>query len=147
MASAVRSLFPVFVFVVITGAMAFPICTEIDTGDYFGLLIALCKHDPNPLIVLRGTLQCIGWAGFVVHITFAVVDRAFLHDLLHFGLRDLPALHPAFGMPGVFDIGNSPVESMIAIDTGGWISRRFAGSGRLCLARIAPLHEEENDTQ
>lgn len=127
--------------------MAFPIRAEIDTGDHFGLLITLRKHNSYALVILRDAFQCIGWAGIVVHIAFAVIDGAFLHDLLYFRLRDLTALHPASGMLGIFNVGYPSVEPMIAIDTGRGIGRFFAGGSGFCLACIALLYEEENGTQ
>lgn len=97
--------------------MTFPIRIEVDAGDHFCFQVALPENDAYVLIIVRGTFQCITGAGPAIHIAFFIIDGTVFHDLLHFRLGYIAALHPAFRMLSVFDIRNTPVKPMIAINS------------------------------
>src|SRR6478735_6581514 len=100
---------------IIARAIALPVGIQIDTGDDLRLQIALREDDPHPLIIFCDTLERISGTGPRVHIAFCIIDLAIPHDLLYLSLGYLPALHPAFCMLRVFDIGHPAIESMVAI--------------------------------
>jgi len=103
-------------FIAIAGAMAFKIMVEIDTGHHFGFIIALGKYDAQVLVLLlRIAFERVGGAGFCVYFGLAVIDGTVLHDILHFLLCNMPAIHAALRMFGVFEVAVSPVEAMVAV--------------------------------
>jgi hypothetical protein len=99
--------------------MTFPICIEVNSGHHFGSEIALGKYNADALIITGKPFHGVGGTGFFVDIAFVIVDLAASHNVFHFGLGNMPALHPAFSMFGIFDIGNAAVESTIAVDLAG----------------------------
>lgn len=94
--------------------MTFQITIEIDTGDYFGIIIALGKNDPEMLVILLAiAFQSIGRAGFVVKPGFSGVNFAMFQEIEYFRFADLAAVHSASGMATVFKPVHSPVKSLI----------------------------------
>ena len=67
------------------------------------------------LVVVGVPLQRVDWAGPCIHFALTVIDIAITHDLLYFQGRDLPALHPAPGVFGVFDIRDPAIKSAITV--------------------------------
>ena len=111
----------VFVFFIVTGAVAGPVGAEVDDRNHFCFEVALGEDDTDALVVTGGAFEGISWAGSSVGVAFFVVDGAVLHDFLHFCLGDFSAAHAAFGVLGVFDIGDAAVESVVAVNVRGGV--------------------------
>ena len=89
---------------------------QIDASHHFRLLITLCKNNSYMLLIIRNAFQCIGWTRHIIHIAFFIIDFPVSYNFFHFFLGDMPALHSTFCMPGVFQIGNAPVETTVSVN-------------------------------
>jgi hypothetical protein len=113
--------------VFISRAMAFKFIFEVYTGYHFGFIIALCKNNTYMLVVfLCISFQRISRAWSSAGFAFIIIDIAVLHNILYFFLRNMTALHPAFGMLCIFQVTYPPVEPPVAI---GIIAAVIAGGG------------------
>jgi hypothetical protein len=95
--------------------MAFEILVEVNTGYYFGFIIALGKYNAQVLLFGGITFEGVGGTGAARCLAFAVIDFTVLKNVLHFSLGYMPAIHTAFGMLGVFEIAHPPIKSIVAI--------------------------------
>lgn len=133
-------------FLIIARAIAAPVFFQVNGCDYFGLEIALGKDDVYALIVCGYAFECIGGTWPVIDITFIIVDLTVAHDIFYFGLGNLAALHAAFGMSGILDIGNAAVKSAVAVDgcrVGGRPS--VVGRGGFGLCRLWLLQTPDDE--
>jgi hypothetical protein len=106
-------LLVIFYFLLLI-AVAFKIVVKVDAGYYFGLRVALRENNTQMLLLLRMTLERISRTWLILQIAFLIIDVAILHDVLHFGLRDMSALHATLCVLRVFKITDFSVESASA---------------------------------
>lgn len=88
---------------------------QIDDRYHCCGFIALREDDPHPLIIMGPAFQCIAGASCVLQITFFIIDGTAFHDLFHFLLRNMAAIHAATGMIAVLNKTGAPVEPMVTV--------------------------------
>ena len=122
--------------------MTFPIRFQVNAGNHFCFIIALGENDAHTLLILRHTFQRISGARPGFYIAFAVIDLSLLHDLLHLGLGNLAAFHPALSMLGIFNEGNPPVKAPVSI----YFTRPlvFLTGFFFIATKAAAAHQEKN---
>ena len=74
---------------------------EVYHGYYRGGAVALRIDNTHPLVIGCISFQCIARTTGILEITFIIVDLTVQHDILHFALRYLPALHTTSCMVAV----------------------------------------------
>jgi hypothetical protein len=80
-------------------------------------------------------------------IAFTIIYLPIAHSLFYFTLSDVSAFHPASRMITVFQVRNTPVETVVTIYPG----RRCTGTGFIFrngrTAMIASLYKKERNSQ
>jgi hypothetical protein len=103
------------VFLFISRTLAFKILVEVVTGNDFGFLVALAEYNPQVLIRAGIALYSIHRAGTIVEVALSVVDLTATHNVFNIFLRNLPALHTATCMFGIFNVRDCAVKAALTI--------------------------------
>jgi hypothetical protein len=84
---------------------------QINTGYNFCVRFTLGKYNAQMLLFRCVTLERISRAGLVLQVAFPIINVTILHNVFHFCLRNVPALHSAFCVLRVIKISDFSVES------------------------------------
>ena len=104
-----------FVFIFIAGAMTFKILIKVYAGNYFCFGITLSKYNAQVLLLRGIAFQRIRGTGTAAGLALFIVNLPVLQDKFNFLLRNVAALHAAFGMLGIFQESHPPVEPPVAV--------------------------------
>src|SRR5262245_43779098 len=140
---------PVYIFIIITGAVATPLRIQVDHGNHFRLLVALPENYSHALVILRHPFERIRRTRLRIYLRLIVIDPPVAHDLLDLLLRTVSTLHPATGVFGIFYVRYPPVKPTITVD----VRSCLLLPGIICdirpiaLTALTPLNENQSNPQ
>ncbi len=103
--------------------MAFKFSLQIDHRNHHRGFITLCKNNSHLLVIPCDPFQGVAGAACILQVALIVIDLPVSHDIFHFILRNMTALHPACCMITVFNIGGAPVKTTVPVYRTGGVFR------------------------